>query len=107
MVHEITSYQELEELMQSIPRSQLVVLDCYAPWCGPCKNIAPLFEELSKEYNDVLFLKANVDKIEELSDKFFVSAMPTFVFLKDRAAISKMEGSNPSKLLQFITQNRM
>lgn len=106
MVHEIGSYQELEQLMQSLPGSQLVVLDCYAPWCGPCKALAPFFEELSREYTDVLFLKADVDKIEELTTEFFVRAMPTFIFLKNRAVISKTEGVDRAKLVDFITQNR-
>jgi len=106
MVHEIGSYQELEQLMQSLLRSQLVVLDCYAPWCGPCKTLAPFFEELSREYTDVLFLKADVDKIEELTTEFFVRAMPTFIFLKNKAVISKIEGSDHAKLVDFITENR-
>lgn len=106
MVYEIASYQELEDLVQSLPKEKMVVLDCYAPWCGPCKALAPFLDSLSLEYIDVLFLKADVDKIEELTTEFLVSAMPTFIFLKDKAVIGKIEGANQAKLVTFIEENQ-
>ena len=107
MVREIESYQELEEVLQSLPENQLVVLDCYATWCGPCKRFAPHFEELSEAYTDVLFLKSDVEKVEELTTELKVFAMPTFIFFKDVAVIGKIQGINQEKFVAFIEENRV
>jgi thioredoxin 1 len=56
---------------------------CSAEWCGPCKFIAPTFEEYSKEYTDVVFIHVDVDVLEDLPDGADVRGVPTFKFFKD------------------------
>ena len=82
------------ESVSEIPRKGNVVIDFYATWCGPCKHIAPKFEELSKIYPSVTFLKVDVDESAELVDQFNVRAMPTFVFLKDGSVVKTIEGAD-------------
>jgi thioredoxin 1 len=78
-----------------IPRKGAVVIDFFATWCGPCKRIAPVFEDLAdKFYPAVTFLKVDVDESPELVDQFDVSAMPTFVFLKDGVIVKRVEGAD-------------
>lgn len=82
--------------------SKKVVLDFYADWCGPCKRIAPKFKELSEKYTNITFLKVNVDESEELTRKYEVQAMPTFVFLNDREMVGKFEGASLDKLVENL-----
>jgi len=103
---EIGSWRELEEFLSGIDPDALAVLDCYATWCGPCKAIAPFYQELSEEYTDVHFLKADVEKIEELTTEFEVNSMPTFIFLKDLTALNKLEGADQNKLITYIDRYR-
>jgi thioredoxin 1 len=87
MVKEITNASE-------IPQVGLVVLDFFATWCGPCKRIAPAFEELAKEYTDVTFLKVDVDEATELAEQYGVNAMPTFLFLVNGQVTMTVEGAD-------------
>jgi thioredoxin 1 len=85
--------------LSDIPQQGAVVIDFFATWCGPCKRIAPVFEDLAdKFYPKVQFLKVDVDESAELVDMFGVSAMPTFVFLKDGKVVKKVEGADMAGL---------
>ena len=74
-----------ENVEQEINKSTLpVVLDVYATWCGPCQQMAPIFEELEKELGSKCkFLKLNVDEAREISIQYGITSVPTFVFIKD------------------------
>jgi thioredoxin 1 len=86
---------KLAASLQEIPMTGNVVIDFYATWCGPCKRIAPIFEDLSdKFYTKVQFLKVDVDESPDLVETFDVHAMPTFVFLKDGKVVKKVEGAD-------------
>lgn len=85
--------QIIQEVSE-IPQNGVVVIDFFATWCGPCKNIAPKFEELAKLYSTVTFLKVDVDESAELVDKFGITAMPTFVFLQNGSVVKVIEGAD-------------
>ena len=74
-----------ENVEKEIGQSKLpVILDVYATWCGPCQQMAPIFDELEKEMSDkVKFAKLNVDEARELSIQYGVTSVPTFVFIKN------------------------
>lgn len=80
--------------MSDIPTKGLVVIDFFATWCGPCKKIAPFYDELAKVYPNVAFLKVDVDESGEIVERFNVNAMPTFVFLKDSQIVKVIEGAD-------------
>lgn len=82
------------ESESEIPTSGAVLIDFFATWCGPCKHIAPKFEELSKMYPSVTFLKVDVDESTELTEKFNIRAMPTFIFLVNGFEVNKIEGAD-------------
>jgi thioredoxin len=70
-----------------------VIIDVYADWCGPCKRLAPIFEELNKELGgSYQFTKLNVDHESALSDRFHVTGMPTLIFLKNGKEVSRLVG---------------
>ena len=80
--------------VSEVPQQGAVVIDFFATWCGPCKRIAPFFEQLADEYVGVTFLKVDVDESAELVDVYAIQAMPTFVFLKDGKVVKKVEGAD-------------
>jgi thioredoxin 1 len=75
-----------------------------ATWCGPCKAIAPLFQELSEAMPDVVFLKVDVDENPETAAKYSVSAMPTFLFIKGGEIVDRLMGANPDRLREMIEE---
>jgi thioredoxin 1 len=82
------------ESVDEIPKKGVVVLDFYANWCGPCKRIAPAFEELAGTFKNFTFLKVDVDESPDLTELYGVNAMPTFLFLVDGKTVKKVEGAD-------------
>jgi len=89
----ISSAAELKKALTAAGR-KLVVVDFFATWCGPCKQIAPQFAELSGQHKKVVFLKVDVDKCPNLAATHGVTSMPTFLFLKGSKVVSKQAGAS-------------
>jgi thioredoxin 1 len=78
-------------------KTGISVIDFWAEWCGPCRAIAPVIDELEKKYKEegIKVLKVNVDECSELSAKFSIRSIPTIVVLKDGKEITRQTGSGP------------
>ncbi len=74
---------------------KLVLLDFYADWCGPCRMVSPIVDEIAKERSDILVGKINVDNEPELSADFGVVSIPTLVVLKNGKIINQAAGARP------------
>ena len=81
-----------------------VVVDFWAEWCGPCKMIAPIIDELAKEYaGKVVFAKLNVDEAENIAIEYGISAIPTLIFFKKGKPVDMMVGVHPkSEIKKWI-----
>lgn len=80
--------------ISDIPQEGIVVIDFFATWCGPCKTIAPKFEEMADLYPTITFLKVDVDESQELTELYDVSVMPTFIFLRNGQPVETIEGAD-------------
>nr|AAV73827.1 thioredoxin [Azumapecten farreri] len=93
---------DFDECLQT---DKLVVIDFFADWCGPCKQIAPAIEELAKANTDVIFRKVNVDENDETAQACEISAMPTFRFYKSGQTVDEVVGANKGKIEEYIVKN--
>merc|ERR1712215_128635 len=85
---------------------KLVVVDFHATWCGPCKMIAPHLEEMSKTMEEVVFLKVDVDDCGNIAAEYKITAMPTFIFLKNKTKVADLTGANVDKLKELVNSNK-
>ncbi|MGN0550380.1 MAG: thioredoxin [Acutalibacteraceae bacterium] len=94
-----TAY-ELENIMQD---NSIVVVDFWADWCGPCKMLAPVFEQLADEYSgDIKFVKINVDEESDLASKCGVMSIPTVIFYKNGIEENREIGFKPLDFYKAI-----
>lgn len=90
--------QTEEEFTREVSGAGLIAIDFYAPWCGPCKVIGPVFASLSVEYPDVTFLKVNGDRLKSICAAFEVRGYPTFVFMRSGQVLGRFSGANVVQL---------
>ena len=85
--------------------SKLVVADFFATWCGPCRMMAPKFVAFSEKYEDVVFIKVDVDKAGGLSEKFGITSIPAFFFFKNNTKVEEVIGAS-TKLESLIEKHK-
>lgn len=88
-------------------KGKLIVLDCYADWCTPCKIMAPIFEELSGEYkpSEVRFLKIDTDDNRDIVQRFNIRGIPTLLFFKDGKLLKKHVGLAEKAALKELIES--
>ena len=101
----ITSENFDEEVMQA---TTPVLVDFWATWCGPCRMLAPVIEELAEEYEGKLVVgKIDVDECPDLAAEFGVSSIPMVVLFKDGEAVETMVGYRPKDYYEEILKNHI
>ena len=88
-VLEITSEDFKKEVLES---DKTVLIDFYAEWCGPCKRLSPIVEEVAREEKDVKFVKLNIDNAEDIAIQYQVMSIPTLVVIKNGEEVNRSVG---------------
>ena len=104
MIELSNDYDFVSKLSDAGPE-RLVVVDFFATWCGPCTMIAPFYKQLSVKYPAATFLKVDVDKCPGTAAANGVSAMPTFLFFRNRAVVDSLRGANKTELENKVKQH--
>ncbi len=82
-------------------KNPLVVVDCWAPWCGPCQMVAPVMEEMARDYTDkILFGKLNVDENQKVPTQYQIMSIPTLLVFKEGKLVDKIVGAMPREMLE-------
>lgn len=98
-VLEVTGATFEKEVMQS---DRPVLADFYANWCGPCKMLRPVLEEISDERQDVKFVSVDIDGEDDLAEQFEVSAIPCVVLIKDGEEVNRSVGLVPREAIEEL-----
>jgi thioredoxin len=94
-----------ENFEQTVNGNPIVIVDFWAPWCGPCRGFAPVFEKASEAHPDVVFAKINSDEQQELAAAFNIRSIPTLMVFREKVILFQQAGALPGQALeQVLTQ---
>jgi thioredoxin 1 len=94
-VHEIDSIDMLNKIIDACTEvDKYLVIKAEAQWCGPCKAVKPRYKELAESYPNAVFVTFDVDDHQNIAEQFNISAMPTFIIIKERKVLKKVEGAD-------------
>ncbi|MDO8703972.1 MAG: thioredoxin [Sulfuricaulis sp.] len=93
-----------ENFHQVVSGNNMVVVDFWAPWCGPCRSFAPAYEAASEKYPDVVFAKVNSEEQQTLAGHFQIRSIPTLMIFREKIIIFAQPGALPPAALDQVIE---
>jgi thioredoxin len=93
-----------ENFERVVTANPMVVVDFWAPWCGPCKGFAPVFEGASEQHQDVVFAKVNTDDEQEIAGAFGIRSIPTLMVFREKVLLFQQAGALPASALEQVLE---
>ena len=91
-----------ETFEETITGNDIIIVDFWAPWCGPCKSFAPIYEAESEKHDDIVFAKINTEDQQELGASFNIRSIPTLMIFREKIVIFSQAGALPASALEEI-----
>ena len=91
-----------ENFEQVVTGNPTVIVDYWAPWCGPCRGFAPVFEKVSEMHPDVVFAKVNTDEEQEIAAHFQIRSIPTLMVFREQIIVFSQPGALPQNALEQV-----
>ena len=94
----------LNNFEETVKTEKTVLIDFWAPWCGPCRMVSPVIDEIAEENPHLVVGKVNVDEEQELAQAFGVMSIPTLVVMKNGKVVKKSSGARPKAQILAMTE---
>ena len=96
-----------ENFNETIEKNDIVIVDFWAPWCGPCRMFAPTFEAVSEQYPNMVFAKLNTEDQQELAASFNIRSIPTLMVFREKVIIFSQAGMLPKAAFEQVVQKSL